>query len=272
MDFELSFRGRASLDGLERDEADQVYSVVHIDPEPGHGRIWDPREHELNVLRPVLYPDWVGSEFDGCRSRVVSISRSSVRDYARHLAGNEAFEVRFTGLEPRSARLAEQWYLTRRYLMDTIALTASDPEAGLIGQQLTGLIAASVLATFPNTLTEYLDRHDARPATMTAAVRRAVSYIDEHLQEPVTLADVSVASRLSVRALQDGFRRHLATTPMGYLRKARLDAARLELSASDPARQTVAAIARRWGFAHLGRFAKDYQDVFGEKPSETLRR
>jgi AraC-like DNA-binding protein len=35
---------------------------------------------------------------------------------------------------------------------------------------------------------------------------------------------------------------------------------------------TVAAVAHRWGFAHLGRFASAYRCRFGEPPSDTLRR
>ena len=34
---------------------------------------------------------------------------------------------------------------------------------------------------------------------------------------------------------------------------------------------TVADIAFRWGFTNLGRFARDYQDLFGETPSMTRR-
>jgi AraC-like DNA-binding protein len=34
---------------------------------------------------------------------------------------------------------------------------------------------------------------------------------------------------------------------------------------------TVAGIAFRWGFTNLGRFARDYQDLFGETPSMTRR-
>ena len=272
LDFELSFSGRASLDGLERDDAEHVYSVVHIDPEPGRGRLWDSRESALDVIQPVLYPDWVGSEFDGCRSKVVSIARSRVRDYARRLAGTDRFDLRFTDFHARTSALAQQWFATRRYLLDVIDMTAGDPQAGLVREELTGLIAASVLTTFPNTLTDYLDRHDTRPMGATAAIRRAVEYIHEHLQEPLALADIVAASRLTARGLQDGFRRHLDTTPMKYLQTARLDAARADLIAGDPTAASVAVIARRWGFAHLGRFAATYRTAFGELPAESLRR
>ena len=44
-------------------------------------------------------------------------------------------------------------------------------------------------------------------------------------------------------------------------------------AASDPARRpTVADVAYRWGFTHLGRFAQDYRTRYGESPSQTLHR
>jgi AraC-like DNA-binding protein len=39
-----------------------------------------------------------------------------------------------------------------------------------------------------------------------------------------------------------------------------------------PEPDDVTRIAERWGFTHLGRFASNYQKIFGEKPSQTLKR
>ena len=56
-----------------------------------------------------------------------------------------------------------------------------------------------------------------------------------------------------------------------HLRSVRLDRAHADLVAADPAVDTVAAIALRWGFGHAGRFAKDYRARFRRSPSDTLR-
>jgi transcriptional regulator GlxA family with amidase domain len=58
---------------------------------------------------------------------------------------------------------------------------------------------------------------------------------------------------------------------MAYLRDLRLRRAHEDLRAADPSATTVAAIARRWGFAHMGRFAQDYQAAYGQTPSAALR-
>jgi AraC family ethanolamine operon transcriptional activator len=41
---------------------------------------------------------------------------------------------------------------------------------------------------------------------------------------------------------------------------------------SPPSSETVTEVAFRWGFWHLSRFAREYRSMFGESPSETLRR
>ena len=47
---------------------------------------------------------------------------------------------------------------------------------------------------------------------------------------PRTLATLATRSHVSTRALQQGFRRHLQTTPMAYLRDVRLRRAHIVFS------------------------------------------
>jgi transcriptional regulator GlxA family with amidase domain len=113
----------------------------------------------------------------------------------------------------------------------------------------------------------------SRPrATAPATIRRAVTVIEERAAEPLTVAAIASASGISVRALQEGFRRHLDTTPRAYLHEVRLRHARGELTAADPTSTTVTRVAARWGFLQPGRFAAQYRDRFGEPPAATLRR
>ena len=50
---------------------------------------------------------------------------------------------------------------------------------------------------------------------------------------------------------------------MEYGRDVRLRRAREELRDADPLADSVAAVARRWGFTHLGRFAAAREAKFG---------
>jgi AraC-like DNA-binding protein len=103
------------------------------------------------------------------------------------------------------------------------------------------------------------------------AIRLAVAAIEERPTDMVTVTDVARAANLSVRALEEGFRRHVGTTPMAYVRSVRMARAHAELLEATPESTTAMIVAQRWGFMHYGRFAAQYRQRFGCLPGETLR-
>lgn len=150
-------------------------------------------------------------------------------------------------------------------------LTDPDGFAALpaMSTRLGRLIMAGLLVSQPHNYTEDLNK----PNSMLASkpIRKALEFIEDRPAEIETVADIASMVGLSVRALDDGFRRFVGTPPMTYLRNLRITRAHEELMAADPYSTTATAIARKWGFGHYGRFAADYRRRFGHKPSETLR-
>ncbi|MGW0087282.1 AraC-like ligand-binding domain-containing protein [Streptomyces sp. NPDC003393] len=104
-----------------------------------------------------------------------------------------------------------------------------------------------------------------------AAVRAAVDIIHAEASEPLTTDTLARRCHVSARTLQENFQRHVGLSPMAYLRSIRLERAHAELRAADPSRDTVTAIAHRWGFSNVSRFAHLHRVAFGESPVETLR-
>jgi AraC-like DNA-binding protein len=104
-----------------------------------------------------------------------------------------------------------------------------------------------------------------------AAVRDAMDLIEAAPHLPLTTSTLAKQCHVSVRTLQEGFRRQLGMSPMAYLRVVRLRRAHRDLRSADPAHSSVASIAHRWGFTHLGRFAAAHQSMFGETPRQALR-
>ncbi len=100
----------------------------------------------------------------------------------------------------------------------------------------------------------------------------ALDFVEDHLGDDITVADIAGACNLSTRGLQAMFRNRLGTTPMARLREARLGRIRAELIASDGAATTVAAVAGCWRVSHPGRFAAAYRRLYGESPRDTLLR
>lgn len=104
-----------------------------------------------------------------------------------------------------------------------------------------------------------------------AAVRNAVDLIEAGPHLPLTTSALAKQCHVSARTLQEGFRRHLGMSPMAYLRVVRLRCAHRDLRSANPSHNSVASIAHRWGFTHLGRFAAAHQKMFGETPLQALR-
>jgi AraC-like DNA-binding protein len=110
----------------------------------------------------------------------------------------------------------------------------------------------------------------ARPGP--AAVHNAIDLIEAGPHLPLTTSSLAKQCHVSARTLQEGFRRHLGMSPMAYLRVVRLRRAHRALRSANPSHSSVASIAHRWGFTHLGRFAAAYQTTFGETPLQALRK
>ncbi|MFI7545855.1 AraC family transcriptional regulator [Actinoplanes sp. NPDC049599] len=110
------------------------------------------------------------------------------------------------------------------------------------------------------------------PSSPPRTVQRVVDAINDAPDRAFSAADLAAIAGVSVRTLQEGFRRYVGCSPMAYLQSVRLNLAHEALRREDPARVTVAAVAHRSGFAHLGRFSTAYRARFGVSPSETLRR
>ena len=78
--------------------------------------------------------------------------------------------------------------------------------------------------------------------------------------------------RVSHSTLEAAFKSVTRLTPQVFLRLRRLNRARAALLSADPLRERVTDVATQMGFTELGRFAVRYRELFGESPSETLRR
>ncbi|WP_034815326.1 AraC family transcriptional regulator [Ensifer sp. BR816] len=101
-------------------------------------------------------------------------------------------------------------------------------------------------------------------------VKRAVDFMHANLCATISMPDIAQAAGIGVRSLQEGFKRFKGTSPINYLAQLRMEAAHRELVEADQA-LSVADIARKWGFRHMGRFSHDYREIYGCSPSEARK-
>jgi AraC family ethanolamine operon transcriptional activator len=99
-------------------------------------------------------------------------------------------------------------------------------------------------------------------------VRRAVAVVQNGTEGSVSVTGLCQQLGVSRRTLQNAFQRVLDMGPLAYVKALRLKQARECLKQA----QSVTEAATACGFWHFGHFAHDYRALFGECPSDTLRR
>jgi AraC-like DNA-binding protein len=146
---------------------------------------------------------------------------------------------------------------------------------GVLSQPLVGIpVADALVRGFLFAADHHYRDVVAEPAGQVAPrhIQAAMDIIEAEPHLPLTVSALAARCHISVRALQEGFRRHLATSPMAYLRDVRLRRAHQTLLASDPSIVTVTEVAIRWGFTNLSRFSAAHTARYNETPVATLHR
>ncbi|WP_053059972.1 helix-turn-helix domain-containing protein [Burkholderia pyrrocinia] len=174
-------------------------------------------------------------------------------------------EPRLIGLDaPRRARLQQA-------LADTFRALRADPTLIDHPQVRKTLHDSIVLELLSLAYTE----RDVMRLDGTARrriVERVRDHVLAHPDSPPTVLDLCTTVGASRRKLQYCFEQMLDTHPAHYVRALRLNAVRRELRCALPGSTCIGAVAARWGFWHLSRFASHYRELFGELPSDTLKR
>ena len=233
----------------------------------GTGRV-EIEQHVLPLEVPVLLP--ADQEFAFRTAdhdlRLVHLDRALVRRVAGLRGDVGEHALRFDTHRELGQEAAGRWRDALTALARALRAGGTESAAW---QEAKSAALEVFLDLFPPVL-------DDLPAVLgqprNARLRAAVEYVHDHAAEPITISDLSAASGLSVRSVQESFRRVFDVSPLTYLRQVRLDRVRAELHTVDSQAGAVGDVARRWGFAHLGRFSAAYAERFGEYPKETLRR
>jgi AraC family ethanolamine operon transcriptional activator len=157
----------------------------------------------------------------------------------------------------------------RTYLDQIFYLAETNP--GFL-ERSPALIAGDLLPLLVNCFSDDVcPDARARPFRRADIVREAEDFMLAHLDRPLTLEAICIAVKTSKSALSYGFHDIFGLSPMVYLKTVRLNGARRALKIADPTTTTVLGVANRYGFWHMGHFSRDYRQMFGESPSNTLR-
>jgi AraC-like DNA-binding protein len=202
-------------------------------------------------------------EFHDYRQNLIHFDGSFLERIAEEVEGTRGRLLFDTTARPEGEAL-RRWSAT----VATVARVIYDADSSrLLRREADRAIAVALLETFPHAA---LETPGDLPVPRSGRLRQAVEYMYAHAHEPLRTEEIAEAAGVGLRTLQSEFRREFGFTAVDYLRRIRLDGVRRELQSGDSGVVSVGEVARRWGFAHLGRFSASYAHRFGERPSTTL--
>ncbi len=229
---------------------------------------WSARPHESGL--PVMMPGAVHAEFSAGQQHLVALVdlellREGVPDDLMASIGRAACQH----VVPASGVAVARLGAMLNALLDE---AQAEPHAPHHPHAVRAM-QQDVLTAFWRSLTPPLSpaRRVGR-AIRQHRLQRAVEYLRSADTALVTVGDLCAAANLAERTLEYAFREAFGISPQRFLHLRRYHAARRDLLAADGGTATVQAIAQHNGFYQMGRFAVGYKQLFGESPSDALKR
>ena len=162
---------------------------------------------------------------------------------------------------------AAQLRALRNAVLDLVAHPGLEPHP----EEVSNLLAATI-AWMADSSRQWRQEGFRVNGARRRVAKLAQEFLEEHYREAVRIEDLCRLTGVGIRSLQRAFREYFDLTISDYLKAVRLDAARRVLVATRSSERTVAKIALRHGFNHLGRFSVEFRERFRESPREALAR
>lgn len=105
-----------------------------------------------------------------------------------------------------------------------------------------------------------------------AILTRFEEFLAANPDRPLYLSDICAGVGVAERTLRASCEEHLGMGPIRFLTLRRMHLVRAALLRANAVERTVTSIITDHGFWELGRFSVTYRTLFGESPSDTLRR
>lgn len=130
-------------------------------------------------------------------------------------------------------------------------------------------VLAQLIEILSSSQTEIIPKTQNSSYVLTKLARK---FIESHYERPLTIKEVCQAVGANERTLRYSFKAIFGLSPKQYLRIHRLNLAHQQLLRGNSTSKSVTDIAFDSGCWHLGRFSRDYKELFEEMPVETLRK
>jgi AraC family transcriptional regulator, ethanolamine operon transcriptional activator len=119
------------------------------------------------------------------------------------------------------------------------------------------------------------EENPVRGRAMRDAIRilnSAEDFLQANISRPIYTDELCKELAVSTRKLHQAFIDTCGMSPHAYLKRRRLMMVHHTLKYGGAKAPLVKSVALAHGFWHLGNFAHDYRELFGQSPSDTLAR
>lgn len=204
-----------------------------------------------------------------CRHVTTRVCRRAMEERLTHKLGRNLHVPLEFELEIGSETdFGRAWWQLISHICDISATAPSVLATDEVRAQYSRTIIELLLHSAPHNYSDAMLAVDAHISPRH--VRRAQEYIEAHLPEIRSVADIAEAIGVSPRTLQNGFKQTLNLSPVEYLRRVRVQALHRLLLAADGS-GSVTTLMTSVGIASFGRYAEYYRKQIGVAPSLTLR-
>ena len=229
--------------------------------------IWDGVEMQLSEMISFGPGQQLHARSDGpCQWGAIQLTVEDFVQYGGALRGTTPIVPALARWRPPRAALRQLRHLHQA------AIRAAEARSGVLADREA---AHGLEQQVIHALVESLSARPVYKETEVARRHRDILARFEELLEPElppTVSAIGAAIGVSQRLLRECCRKNLGMDPSRYRRLRGMQRARRALRRENPDTASVSAIAHRYGFRDLGRFAVNYRGLYGESPSTTLRR
>lgn len=138
-----------------------------------------------------------------------------------------------------------------------------DIERSLLADLISAVIPNDVVARSPSCRNN---------SNLDRVIRQALEFLRTQDGQDMHVEHLCRAIDVAERSLLRAFHRFFGVGPTQYLKLRRLNKVHRALQARGCEQTTVTDVLTTFGVTELGRFAGEYKALFGERPSETLKK
>jgi len=230
--------------------------------------IWDPnfsfnwRKHEMKEgMIGIL---WKNEHESVSGAGINGLPISVKESYFKEICQNAGYPELFENLKKREVLYVSELHLKQiRKLVKFVTQQkklADNLIYELVEEELIELLINCLLSAFPGKL--------AKDMTYPKFAK-IIDFIHGNLSEITSIYQICHNTNIPERTLRRLINKKYDLSPKTYLNKLRLNEVRKNLK-SNTENYNIFQVASEFNFWHMGQFTRDYKQLFGELPSETL--